>query len=82
MGRAAAGALRVGNAVGAAFTRQRVLEPVEARIMLTAGTLLLALAVLFAFFPILLVGPLLVLMVWVAGALLWTGFGLHRKKKR
>lgn len=32
IGRAAAGALRIGNAVGAAFTSRRVLEPVQARI--------------------------------------------------
>jgi cardiolipin synthase len=32
-GRAAAGAIRIGNAVGAAFTNRRVLEPVEARTM-------------------------------------------------
>jgi predicted MFS family arabinose efflux permease len=47
----AAGAIRIGNAIGAAFTNKRVLEPVEACIMLTTGVLLLALATLFALFP-------------------------------
>ncbi len=42
-GHAAAGAIRLGNAVGAAFTNRRVLEPVEARIMMTVGVWLLAL---------------------------------------
>ncbi|HWN66513.1 MAG TPA: phospholipase D-like domain-containing protein [Haliangium sp.] len=79
-GRAAAGALRIGNAVGAAFTRQRVLEPVEARTLITAGLLLLALAALFAFFPRLLVYPLVVIMVWISLTLLWTGRGLYRRK--
>jgi cardiolipin synthase len=79
VGRAAAGALRIGTAVGAAFTRQRVLEPVEARIMITAGLLLLALAALFALFPRLLVYPLVAIMVWIAVSLLWTGYGLHRR---
>jgi cardiolipin synthase A/B len=79
-GRAAAGALRIGNAVGAAFTRQRVLEPVEARILITTGVVLLALAVLFALFPRLLVYPLVVIMVWIALSLLWTGRGLRRRK--
>ena len=81
-GRAAAGALRIGNAVSAAFTRQRVLEPVEARILLTVGVLLLALAALFAFFPRLLVYPLVAIMVWIGLSLLWTGRGLHRRKNR
>lgn len=82
VGRVAAGALRIGNAVGAAFTRQRVLEPVEARIMITAGLLLVALAALFAFFPRLLVYPLVAIMLWVAASLLWTGRGLHRRHDR
>ena len=80
-GRAAAGAIRIGHAVGAAFTRQRILEPVEARIMLAAGAILLGLATLFALFPRLLVYPLIAAMVWIACALLWTGWGLHRKKR-
>ena len=33
--RAAAGAIRIGNTVGAAFTNRRVIDAVEARIMLT-----------------------------------------------
>lgn len=81
-GRAAAGALRIGHAVGAAFTRQRVLEPVEARVMLVAGSALATLAVLFAFFPWLLVYPAIVLMGWIAAALLWTGWRLQRSKKK
>src|SRR5919109_1229232 len=41
VGRAAAGAVRISNAVGAAFTHRRVLEPVEARLTTSAGALLL-----------------------------------------
>ena len=78
--RAAAGAIRIGNAIGAAFTDRRVLEPVEARIMLTAGALLLALAILFWFLPRLLVYPVIVVFVWVAAALLYRGYRLHRRK--
>jgi cardiolipin synthase len=81
-GRAAAGAVRIGNAVGAAFTNRRVLEPVEARIMIFIGFLLLALAVLFGFFPRVLVYPLVVLFVWVAAALLYRGLKLLRLRKR
>lgn len=78
-GRAAAGVIRIGNAVGAAFTNRRVLEPVEARMMVTTGALLLALAILFAFFPRLLVYPLVLVFVWFAFALLYRGYKLHRK---
>lgn len=74
-GRAAAGALRIGNTVGAAFTNRRVLEPVEARIMLTFGALLLVLAVLFA-----LVYPLVAVLLWIGVALLYRGYKLHRRK--
>jgi cardiolipin synthase len=41
IGRAASGAIRIGNAVGAAFTGRRVLEPVEARLTASVGALLL-----------------------------------------
>jgi len=79
-GRAAAGAVRIGNAVGAAFTNRRVLEPVEARIMVTVGMLLLTLAILFAFFPRLLAYPLIVVSLWIAVALLYRDYKLHRRK--
>jgi cardiolipin synthase len=81
-GRAAAGALRIGHAVGAAFTSRRVLEPVEARIMLTGGSLLLALAIFVAFFPRVLVYPLVVIFAWFAIALLYRGYRLHRRKEK
>ena len=80
-GRAAAGALRISHAVGAAFTNRRVLEPVEARIMLTAGTLLLLLAIIFVFFPRLFVYPLSVVLVWIAIALLYRGYKLNRHQE-
>ena len=76
-GRAVAGALRISNAVGAAFTNRRVLEPVEARLMLTAGILLLVLGMLFAFFPRLLTYPVAVLFVWIAASLIYKGVKLH-----
>ena len=41
-GRAAAGVLRIGNAVGAAITDHRVLGPAEAKIMFTVAWLLVA----------------------------------------
>lgn len=79
-GRAAAGALRIGNAVGAAFTNRRVLEPVEARLMITAAGLLLLLAVLVGFFPKVLAYPVVAIFIWTALALLYRSYKLLRAK--
>jgi cardiolipin synthase len=79
-GRAAAGAIRIGHAIGAAFTNRRVLEPVEARLTVTAGISLMALAILFWFFPRVLAYPLIVLFAWIAISLLYRGYKLHRRK--
>jgi cardiolipin synthase len=78
--RVAAGAVRIGNAVGAAFTNRRVLEPVEARLMILSGLLLLGLATLVIFFPKVLVYPFIVLVVWVALALLYRGVRLYSSR--
>ncbi len=80
-GRAAAGALRIGNVLGAAFTNRRELEPVEARIMLTAGMALLALAALCWFFPRLVLYPLVAILGWIALALLYKGWALRRTEQ-
>lgn len=82
VGRAAAGAVRIGNAVGAAFTDHRVLGPVEARLMAVAGVSLLLLAAVFVLFPVVLVYPLLVLLVWFGAALLYRGFKLRVERRR
>ena len=81
-GRAAAGAVRIGNALGAAFTNRRVLEPLEARIMITVGLLFFGLAVLFALFPWIFIVPLVIAFLWIAVALLYRGIKLHRQRKR
>lgn len=75
-GRAAAGAIRIGNAVGAAFTNRRVLEPVEGRLMVLVGLLLLSLAVIGWFFPRGLAYPLVFLLAWSALALIYRGYKL------
>jgi cardiolipin synthase len=82
VGRAAAGAIRLGNAVGAAFTNRRVLEPVEGRIMVSGGVLLLAVAILVAFFPKVLAYPVIAAFLWIAGALLYRGYKLLHQSKR
>lgn len=75
-GRAAAGAIRLGNAVGAAFTNRRVLEPVESRLMLMTGLLLFGLALIAWFFPSVVIYPLVVVLVWISLALLYRAYRL------
>jgi cardiolipin synthase len=81
-GRAAAGAVRIGHAVGAALTDRRVLGPIEARLSLLAGLLLVALAALFAFFPRALAYPAIVLSAWGGIALLWRALQLRRRSRQ
>jgi cardiolipin synthase len=80
--RAAAGAVRLSNAIGAALTRRRVLEPVEARVTTAGGLLLLVLAVLFAFKPRVVVYPFVTLLAWIGLGLLYRGYILYRQKRR
>jgi cardiolipin synthase len=81
-GRAAAGAIRIGNAVGAAFTNRRVLEPVEARIMLVAAVLLLVIAIIVWFFPRVFTYSLIVVLIWISLALFYRAFRLRSQKRR
>ena len=80
--RAAAGAVRIGHAIGAAFTDRRVLEPVEARLAGVAGLLLCMFAIVFAIFPPLFVYPAVALCAWGGLALLYRSFQLHRGRKK
>jgi cardiolipin synthase len=81
--RAAAGAVRIGNAVGAALSdKGRILAPVDARISLVAGAVCVALAVLFVFFPRLLAFPFAALLCWIAFALVYKGYREYREHRR
>jgi len=81
-GRTAAGAIRIGNAVSAAFTSRRVLDPVEARLMASVGACVLLFAPLFALFPRVLMYPLSIIFAWLGGALLYRSYALHREGRR
>jgi len=82
VGRAAAGAVRIGNAVGAAFTERRVLEPVEAKLMTGGGSLFLILAALIALFPRVLAYSISIIFVWLGVVLFYRSFKLYREKDR
>jgi cardiolipin synthase A/B len=81
-GRAAAGAVRIGNAIGAVFTNRRSLGPIEARIAFTTGALLCALAIVFALFPQVLAYPLVVIAAWGGIALVYRAYRLHRARRK
>jgi cardiolipin synthase len=80
-GRAAAGAIRIGNAVGAAFTDRRVLQPVEARLVLITGIVLLGIAAVLYFLARFAGYLLMGISGWVGIALLYRGWNLYRKRK-
>jgi cardiolipin synthase len=59
-----------------------VLEPVEARIMIVAAVILLAVGVVVAFFPKLLAYPMAAGAIWVGVALLYRSYRLKRAARR
>jgi cardiolipin synthase len=81
-GRMAAGALGVGNAVGAAITNRRLLGPAEARSLASVGLALVGLATVGVLWPRWISVPIAVMCVWVAVALLIRAFSLHREANR
>ena len=76
--RLTAGALRVGNTVGAAITSRLVLGAAEAKIMFFGGTTLLALTAMALFEPLLMVIPFSLLAGWIGISLLIQAYRLHR----
>lgn len=77
-GRLAAGAIRVGNTVGAAITSRLVLGAAEAKIMVFGGSVLIVLAVLTSLQPLLLVVPFALIAAWIGISLLIKANHLHR----
>ncbi len=76
--RAAAGALRIGNTVGAAITSHRMLGPAEAGIMAVMGLAILGLVAIGVLWPLAVVVPMSVVGVWIAVSLLVRAFVLRR----
>ncbi len=81
-GRAAAGAVRFGSAVGTAIVRPGELGFGSARIMAAAALLLLAAAVLGVFWPKALAWPLATIALWFAIALLIRAWRESRDARR
>lgn len=77
--RAAAGAVRIGNVLGAALTNRRVIEPIESRVLMWTGLLLLLLAAVFVAYPRALAYPAGVVLAWLAFALLYRSVRTRRR---
>jgi cardiolipin synthase len=77
-GRAAAGAIGIGSAVGAAITNHRALGPAEARVMASAALILLAVTIVAVLWPRIVVVPAAAVATWVALALLARAYRLRK----
>jgi cardiolipin synthase len=81
-GRAAAGAVSVGSALGAALTNRRMLGPAEAGLLTTMAVVMLAIAAIAAFWPRVLAWPIGVVGAWLALAWLLKAWTLWRDPRR
>ena len=81
-GRAAAGAMGVGAAVGAAITSRRSLGPAEANLLGVVALILLALATLAVLWPPALAYPIAVIAGWVGIVVLLRARRLWRERRK
>lgn len=81
-GRAAAGAVSVGSALGAALTNRRTLGPAEAGLLTVVAVFTIATAILAAWFPRILAWPVAVLCGWLGLSWAWKAWTLWRRAKR
>ncbi|MFP5380027.1 MAG: phospholipase D-like domain-containing protein, partial [Vicinamibacteria bacterium] len=81
-GRAAAGALRLGNTLGAALTQHRQLGPTDARVLFMGAALLVVTGLAGALWPALVVWPLSVACLWVGAGLMTDAWRLWRQRTR
>lgn len=80
-GRSAVGAMRMATTLGAALGNRRVLSDAETRPLLGGAALLLAIAVIAAWWPRVLAWPLAALALWIAVSLAvrWARMRRHRR---
>ena len=82
LGPVGAGAIRIGNAVGAAITNHRVLGPAEARVTSLGGIALLIFTVIALLLPRWVTIPVAVVTGWIGIALIVKGWRLRRMRLR
>ncbi|HJT98892.1 MAG TPA: phospholipase D-like domain-containing protein [Rhodanobacteraceae bacterium] len=81
-GRAAAGAMRIANSVGAAIANRRVLGQSESGPLLLAGVLLLVAAAIGIVWPRFVAWPLSGLALWIGSSLIVRYVGAARDKRK
>jgi cardiolipin synthase len=81
-GRAAAGAVRLGNAVGAAITGRRELGQAEAPVITGAALAVVGIAVVALLWPRAITLPLAAVLLWLGAALLNRRWALARARRR
>jgi cardiolipin synthase len=79
-GRAAAGAVSVGSALGAALTNRRTLGPTEAGLLTAVAVAMVVIAIVGAWFPRLLAWPIALLAAWCGTAWAWKAWTLWQRK--
>jgi cardiolipin synthase len=82
VGRLAGGAIALGNTVGTAIAGSRSLTGTESRSLATVGAVLLALAALVTLFPVVVISPLVITLVWFGIALLMRAYRQRRVLRR
>lgn len=80
--RAAAGAVSVGSALGAAFTNRRSLGPAEAGLLFMMATVVVTIGVISAIWPRVLAWPLAFIFLWLGVGWALKGIALRRKVQR
>jgi len=80
--RAAAGALSVGAAVGAAFTNRRVLGPAEANVLARVAVVLFVLVAVAIVWPRVLAFPIALVAAWLGVVMLLKARRLRRARRR
>jgi cardiolipin synthase len=80
--RAAAGAMSVGSAMGAALTNRRLLGPAEAGLLMNLATIALVIAVVAIVWPRVLAYPVAILAGWLGIAMACRAFMLKRVARR
>ncbi len=78
-GRAAAGAVSVGSALGAALTNRRLLGPAESGLLIKVSLGAIALAIVAAIWPAAVAWPIAILAAWFGVAWLARAIALRRK---
>ncbi len=80
--RAAAGAVSVGSALGAAFTNRRTLGPAEAGLLFMMAAIVVTIGVIAAIWPRVLAWPLAFILLWLGVGWALKGIALRRKSAR